>query len=1827
MNKRTRIWILLALSGLIIWQLATIAAGTDGAQLVRSAIVAGTSNQAPAKAQADKPETAQATDINTPPLSGINTEAPVGVNKPEGLDERKAAEAIKAQIELADAQQRALVNGSIAGAESGSILSEETPSEDPVSSMAKAIADRVIAGEEITPFDKELLTDYLERTGEDWPSPRDNGNPLDNVGGPDGGDYYYVDSVTPDTATYDWIELRGDPEATWVTAWNSGSDDTYSTSRYGIGFSFPFYGVAQDSVRFATNGFIQFTTTATSLSNSTLPSSNVAGPAIFPYWDDLHLTYGGQTNGTVVAIKNFGNYTVIEYDSIGFCCASGSELKFEVLLFDDGKIKFQYNTLHVVDSEDSSMTIGIQSNGAAGSPALQYCYGSSGSNFTGHYPTNGLAIWFYQFFYDHNFATMSIASPSGYYPMNTAVDVTARFRNAGLTTEGSPVSYSFNGGPVVTENTADLGQNAFEDHTFGTQITTPATPGAYTLTVWTDLATDQARSNDTLRTTITVGGGDCANAITLTGNGPDSLLLNNCGAGDTSPGQPCGASGQDMVFSYDVPNGSQLVVWQANNNNITGRHTLRWGGACPGDNFVDCSTTESRRMRFVNNTGSTQTAWVTVGNTTAPGTCGNLGIGWQLTTCGPASMPFFDGFETTASTPILTDCWGMSNTLTTTNLWENYSTNPRTGTRSASILGNAAANDDWLFSPGFSLTSGTTYIIDFWWRGASATVPESLEVKAGTSNTVGGMTQTVMAMDTIKRTAYIERLVNFVAPTTDIYYFGWHSVTKRSTGRTYIDDVQIYPFGTCSAPTVTVNSVTGQDSAALVATAVGGVGGPPEFQWFTGEGCLEVNRIVDARSATYYAHTSGIYSCRAWIIDSLGCASCDSAIATVIDCSIPVALPWSSGFEGTSGTSFPTCWRVGEYDSDTRSWATTSSNAHSGTRAAYCTYSTAGVIPRDWLFTPPFTLTSGTNYLLDFWWREYLSNWDDSMQVVLTTAQNNVSTVAVIVPEFSARQNPAAYVNSITSFTPPSTGNFYIAFIYQGGDDEGGVVIDDVALTVGGACTAPTVSVADSASIGTVTMFCLATGGSGGALEYQWYTGQTCTPGNEIVGATSATYQTTVSGDYACKAWRFDPDNCSACDWGTATVTPAPPGYDCSNPIVLTTASEDSAQYNNCSMGNNSPGQSCGNSGNDMVFVMVVPDGNTASIYQYFNNIDSRHSLRWGGNCPGDNLVGCIDDPDYTQYTWSNCTGSAQNLYFVVGNYFIGGTCGNFKLRWSNVPTFFCPDITCTPTVTESGTNGGCGGDLTFNPIVCGDVISGTVTANASTRDVDAFELTLAQPQNLVITALSEFDAILEVRTAAVGTPCPDVLRQTINAFGNCAGETRTLYEVPAGLVHVTITSTFVESCGPQNYCLTVNCEPSSPPPGETCENPIVLTPPTPGVPTVFNGDNTGFTLSCRDTCNAGVSVSAPDVFLSFTLASCRRITIALDNPSGTPSNDMQVSVAEEGHCCGQTILCDDDLSEFDTLAWETPGQRPASNLSSFVGGELPAGTYIIRASYYGSLNTGPYRVTVYDNGPCGCDLSCQGGDVPELVEDRYDWTYYLTDPDGGCNSEPDIYGAITIGQTVCGVGFNYLHVGNQYRDTDWYTFSLAQPASMVLTVNAEFIAQYGIISGPAACPNPPFAAEDTALQCEPTTISVNLAAGDYAMFVAPLMYIGNPTPSTYRATLRFACDPDTVANLTVYLANLDGDPTANDIRLKWTAQDAFDGTYKVYANTTLDVFPGTWQEIATGLTPVFGPNAMEYVHDDAVAGSARRFYLVVSQCAGVAAAASRPVTAPELAK
>jgi len=233
--------------------------------------------------------------------------------------------------------------------------------------------------------------------GDPYPQKDDRGrdDALDNQGGADAFSYVFVDNVPPDTVSYAWIELRGDPAATWLRGLTDFSSitDGYSRQKLPIGFSFPFYGATYDCVRVATNGFLQFTTTATWLNNGCLPSTLVAGPMIAVLWDELHLLRGGRTDTVVVGYRSFGTHFVVEFDQIGFYSTScpNVPLKFEAILYPNGGIKLQYATVTPPLACANSQSIGIQQAGEAGSAALNYV-----CNTTGIQPANGRAILFFR---------------------------------------------------------------------------------------------------------------------------------------------------------------------------------------------------------------------------------------------------------------------------------------------------------------------------------------------------------------------------------------------------------------------------------------------------------------------------------------------------------------------------------------------------------------------------------------------------------------------------------------------------------------------------------------------------------------------------------------------------------------------------------------------------------------------------------------------------------------------------------------------------------------------------------------------------------------------------------------------------------------------------------------------------------------------------------------------------------------------------------------------------------------------------------------------------------------------------------------------------------------------------------------------------------------------------------------------------------------------------------------------------------------------------------------------------------------------------------------
>ena len=97
--------------------------------------------------------------------------------------------------------------------------------------------------------------------------------------------------------------------------------------------------------------------------------------------------------------------------------------------------------------------------------------------------------------------------------------------------------------------------------------------------------------------------------------------------------------------------------------------------------------------------------------------------------------------------------------------------------------------------------------------------------------------------------------------------------------------------------------------------------------------------------------------------------------------------------------------------------------------------------------------------------------------------------------------------------------------------------------------------------------------------------------------------------------------------------------------------------------GTNDHATSCGGNGNEAVFSIVLLPGGTIDIGQSTNSYDSRHETRWGGSCPGANVVTCTDDPDTVRHSWTNDQGVAQSVFFVVDAYSTGS--GAFTLTWT----------------------------------------------------------------------------------------------------------------------------------------------------------------------------------------------------------------------------------------------------------------------------------------------------------------------------------------------------------------------------------------------------------------------------------------------------------------------------------------------------------------------------------------------------------------------------------
>ncbi len=187
-------------------------------------------------------------------------------------------------------------------------------------------------------------------------------------GGPDEFGYIFRDSEEPDGPIYEWIEIAPPAGGNGTAVGLSGVDDGYFWPLT-IPFPFDFYGTEYTELAVASNGTVCFGDYYLGYDNRPIPGASGYGVYAFiaHFWDDLVVA-----PGDVYYLAQDDKF-IIEYYEVGGFGGSGSHGTWQVILFENDSILFQYQDVSIGSGRDygASATVGIQGDTATG---LQYSY-------------------------------------------------------------------------------------------------------------------------------------------------------------------------------------------------------------------------------------------------------------------------------------------------------------------------------------------------------------------------------------------------------------------------------------------------------------------------------------------------------------------------------------------------------------------------------------------------------------------------------------------------------------------------------------------------------------------------------------------------------------------------------------------------------------------------------------------------------------------------------------------------------------------------------------------------------------------------------------------------------------------------------------------------------------------------------------------------------------------------------------------------------------------------------------------------------------------------------------------------------------------------------------------------------------------------------------------------------------------------------------------------------------------------------------------------------------------------------------------------------------
>jgi hypothetical protein len=182
----------------------------------------------------------------------------------------------------------------------------------------------------------------------------------------------------------------------------------------------------------------------------------------------------------------------------------------------------------------------------------------------------------------------------------------------------------------------------------------------------------------------------------------------------------------------------------------------------------------------------------------------------------------------------------------------------------------------------------------------------------------------------------------------------------------------------------------------------------------------------------------------------------------------------------------------------------------------------------------------------------------------------------------------------------------------------------------------------------------------------------------------------------------------------------------------------------------------------------------------------------------------------------------------------------------------------------------------------------------------------------------------------------------------------------------------------------------------------------------------------------------------------------------------------------------------------------------------MPADTYQIIVDGYGT-SCGDYLLVIAESEAEPClPIDCADGATAEGEAVCFEG--FVDDFNGGCNSVPDVWGTIAMGETVCGTSGTYLtDAGGNSRDTDWFLFDRPEDGYIEVSILTDFPAYVFVLGTSIDCVTADIISAPVPIEgCVPyfETLTFDDTYEQYALWVGPNVFDGVDCGATYNLTL-----------------------------------------------------------------------------------------------------------------